>query len=105
MSVKLKLLQNLEEVDFSVKMFVEEIHQMSQITLQNAEKSWTEILRKALEGEETIIERDGKPVAKVSPVKADEDWFGMDDGKIWMADDFDETPDEFNEYLDGEIKK
>ena len=77
---------------------------MTQITLQNAEKSWTEILRKALEGEETIIERDGKPVAKVSPVKTDEDWFGMDDGKIWMADDFDETPDEFNEYLDGEIK-
>jgi antitoxin (DNA-binding transcriptional repressor) of toxin-antitoxin stability system len=77
---------------------------MSQITLQNAEKRWTEILRKALEGEETIIERDGKPVAKVSPVKADEDWFGMDDGKIWMADDFDETPEEFNEYLDGEIK-
>ncbi len=78
---------------------------MTQITLQNAEKSWTEILRKALEGEETIIERDGKPVAKVSPVKADEDWFGMDDGKIWMADDFDETPEEFNEYLDGEVKK
>ena len=78
---------------------------MTQITLQNAEKSWTEILRKALEGEETIIERDGKPVAKVSPVKADEYWFGMDDGKIWIADDFDETPDEFNEYLDGEIKK
>ncbi len=67
---------------------------MTQITLQNAEKSWTEILRKALEGEETIIERDGKPVAKVSPVKTDEDWFGMDDGKIWMADDFDETPKE-----------
>ena len=78
---------------------------MRQITLQNAEKSWTEILRKALEGEETIIERDGKPVAKVSPVKADEDWIGMDDGKIWIADDFDETPEEFNEYLDGEIKK
>jgi antitoxin (DNA-binding transcriptional repressor) of toxin-antitoxin stability system len=86
-------------------MFVEDIYQMTQITLQNAEKSWTEILRKALEGEETIIERDGKPVAKVSPVKTDDDWFGMDDGKIWIADDFDETPEEFNEYLDGEIKK
>ncbi len=65
---------------------------MSQITLQNAEKNWTEILRKALEGEETIIEQNGKPVAKVSPVKVEEDWFGMDDGKGWIADDFDETP-------------
>jgi antitoxin (DNA-binding transcriptional repressor) of toxin-antitoxin stability system len=85
-------LQSLEENDFSVKIIVEEIYQMTQITLQTAEKSWTEILQKALDGEEFIIERDGKPVAKLSPIKADEDWFGMDDRKIWMADDFDETP-------------
>ncbi len=74
---------------------------MSQITLQNAEKSWTEILRKALEGEETIIERDGKPVAKVSPVKEDDDWFGMDEGKGWIADDFDETPQEIVDAFEG----
>ncbi len=72
---------------------------MSQITIQTAEKSWTEILQKALEGEETIIEQDGKPVAKVSPFKTEEDWFGMDEGKGWIADDFDETPEEFLEYL------
>ena len=77
---------------------------MTQITLQTAEKSWTEILQKALNGEEFIIERDGKPVAKLSPIKADEDWFGMDDGKIWIADDFDETPEEFSEII-GETKK
>jgi antitoxin (DNA-binding transcriptional repressor) of toxin-antitoxin stability system len=65
------------------------------MTLQTAEKSWAEILRKAIAGEEVIIERDGKPIAKVSPVKSDEDWFGMDEGKIWIADDFDETPEEF----------
>ncbi|MCY7345133.1 MAG: DUF433 domain-containing protein [Pyrinomonadaceae bacterium] len=28
-----------------------------------------------------------------------EDWFGMDDGKIWIADDFDETPEEFLEII------
>ncbi len=78
---------------------------MSQITLQNAEKSWAEILRKALEGEETIIEQNGKPVAKVSPVKPEEDWFGMDEGKGWIADDFDETPEEFLELIDGDEEK
>ena len=77
---------------------------MTQITLQNAEKSWAEILQKALDGEEVIIERDGKPVAKVSPYKTEEDWFGMDEGKIWIADDFDETPEEFSEVLGGEDK-
>lgn len=79
---------------------------MTQVTLQNAEKSWAEILQKALNGEEVIIERDGKPVAKVSPIKSDEeDWFGMDDGKIWIADDFNETPEEFTEIVNGAKEK
>ena len=77
---------------------------MTQMTLQNAEKSWAEILQKALAGEEIIIERDGKPVAKVSPYRTEEDWFGMDAGKIWIADDFDETPEEFLEYFGEEEK-
>ena len=82
-------------------MFVEEIYNMTQITLQNAERSWTEILHKALNGEEFIIERDGKPVAKLSPIKTDEDWFGMDEGKGWMADDFDDTPQEIIDAFEG----
>ena len=65
---------------------------MTQMTLQAAEKNWAEILQKALNGEETIIERDGKPIARVLPYKAEEDWFGMDEGKGWIAHDFDETP-------------
>jgi len=74
---------------------------MTQITLQAAEKSWAEILQKALSGEEVIIERDGKPVAKVSPYKAEEDWFGMDEGKGWIADDFDETPQDLIDAFEG----
>ena len=74
---------------------------MTQMTLQNAEKSWAEILQKALAGEEVIIERDGKPVAKVSPYKAEEDWFGMDEGKGWIADDFDETPQDLIDAFEG----
>ncbi len=46
---------------------------MIQMTLQTAEKSWAEILRKAIAGEEVIIERYGKTIAKVSPVKSDEE--------------------------------
>ena len=77
---------------------------MTQMTLQAAEKSWAEILQKVLNGEETIIECDGKPIARVLPYKAEEDWFGMDEGKGWIADDFDETPEEFLEYF-GENEK
>jgi antitoxin (DNA-binding transcriptional repressor) of toxin-antitoxin stability system len=76
--------------------------EMTQITLQNAEKNWAEILQKALEGEEVIIERDGKPVAKVSPYKEEEDWFGMDEGKGWIADDFDDTPEDLIKAFEGD---
>ena len=71
---------------------------MTQMTLQAAEKNWAEILQKALNGEETIIERNGKPIARVLPYKAEEDWFGMDEGKGWIADDFDETSEEFSRF-------
>ena len=77
---------------------------MTQITLQNAEKSWAEILQKTLNGEEIIIERDGIPVVKLSPIINESEWFGMDDGKIWIAEDFDDTPDEFSEII-GETEK
>ena len=71
---------------------------MTQMTLQAAEKNWAEILQTALNGEETIIERNGKPIARVLPYKAEEDWFGMDEGKAWIADDFDETSEEFSRF-------
>ncbi len=77
---------------------------MAQMTLQAAETSLAEILQKALNGETTIIERDGKPIARVLPYQAEADWFGMDAGKGWIADDFDETPEEFLEYFSGNEK-
>lgn len=78
---------------------------MTQISIQTAERNWAEILRRALNGEEVIIERDGKPVAKVSPVRTEEDWFGMDKGKGWIADDFDETPQEIIDAFEGKEAK
>lgn len=33
--------------------------------------------------------------------KANEDWFGMDEGKMWIADDFDETPQEIINAFEG----
>jgi len=74
---------------------------MTQMTLQATETSLAEISQKPLNGEETIIERDGKPIARVLPYKAEQDWFGMDAGKIWIADDFDETPQNLIEAFEG----
>ena len=76
---------------------------MTQITLQNAEKSWAEILQKTLNGEEIIIERDGIPVVKLSPIINETEWFGMDEGKGWVAEDFNETPENLIEDFEGKV--
>jgi prevent-host-death family protein len=70
-----------------------------QITnISEAKASLSKLVEKVLQGEEVIIGKAGKPVAKLVP-------FDMDmvprhlgagglEGKIWIADDFDETPDD-----------
>lgn len=53
-------------------------------------------------GDEIILEENGKPVAKVTPIveveetKPKQRVLGLGEGTMWMSDDFDdELPDEF----------
>jgi antitoxin (DNA-binding transcriptional repressor) of toxin-antitoxin stability system len=52
-------------------------------------------------GEEVIIARDNKPVLRLMPLKDPRQprQPGSARGEIWMAEDFDETPEDFKEYL------
>lgn len=47
-------------------------------------------------GERVVISRGGKPVAELTPYRSD--WrarqLGGWAGQVWMADDFDELPDD-----------
>lgn len=67
-----------------------------------------ELVDRAANGEEIVITRDGKPAARLVPVAGQpmlesdrviarepqrEVRLGLAKGKIWMADDFDETPE------------
>ena len=51
-------------------------------------------------GEEVIIAKDNKPVVKlvpiVTPCKARTP--GSAKGQVWLAPDFDATPDDFKDY-------
>jgi antitoxin (DNA-binding transcriptional repressor) of toxin-antitoxin stability system len=54
-------------------------------------------------GREVVIARGGKPVARLVPVREPpKPVFGADAGKIWIADDFDETPEEVVRAFEGE---
>lgn len=81
---------------------------MIQTTIQAAQTNLPQLLEKMLDGEEIIIEQDGKALARIVPMEKNEkaqynsNWFGMDEGKIWMAPDFNETPQEVIDAFYGE---
>lgn len=50
-------------------------------------------------GDEIVLEENGEPLVKVTPIEKPREQkkriAGLDKGTIWMSDDFDELPDEF----------
>ena len=81
---------------------------MIQTTVEAAQTSLPQLLEKIMDGEEIIIEQDGRALARIVPIEKGEkaeynpNWFGMDEGKIWMSSDFNETPKEIIEAFYGE---
>ena len=52
------------------------------------------LVEEAIAGEEIVLERNGKPVARLTPVDASPkrditSTFGILKGEVWMSDDFD----------------
>lgn len=78
-----------------------------QITnISDAKASLSKLVEKALRGEEVIIGKAGKPVAKLVPFDMEtvprQLGAGGLEGKIWIADDFDETPDDIIRLFYGD---
>lgn len=61
-------------------------------------------LERAEHGEEILIARAGAPIARIVPASASSEprTPGYWRGQIWMADDFDELPDDIAAAFDGE---
>ena len=78
-----------------------------QITnISDAKASLSKLIEKVINGEEVIIGKSGKPVAKLVPYNLDTSprqlGAGNWHGNIWMADDFDELPEEMLNLFTGE---
>ncbi len=74
---------------------------MTQLNIAEAKARLSEIIKKALLGEEIIIAKDYKPLVKIVPLKAAVAKRKPGSGKgqlLFMAEDFDETPEDFKEY-------
>jgi antitoxin (DNA-binding transcriptional repressor) of toxin-antitoxin stability system len=78
---------------------------MPNIDIRQAENCLPELIKQTVGGDEIIITDDGQPVVKLIAFtkmavteKKNKRRFGSAKGLIKMADDFDETPDDFLDY-------
>ncbi len=74
--------------------------------MHEAKTHFSKLVSKALEGEEVVIAKAGKPLVKL--VKIDEEQgprpLGLLEGKIWLADDWDsdQVNDEIARLFEGD---
>lgn len=75
------------------------------VNIHDAKTHFSKLVTRVMAGEEVVIAKAGKPVAKLVPVRPEKKTrrpFGLDKGKIWMADDFDVmSEEELAEFYDG----
>ena len=73
---------------------------MAKFNVAEAKSRFSELVQKAMIGEEVIIAKDNKPVVKVVGIAepGNPRAPGWAKGRIWMAPDFDATPDDFKGY-------
>lgn len=65
--------------------------------MYEAKTRLSQLLDEAASGEEVVIARNGRPVAKLVPLQEEDKGprrLGTLEGRVWIADDFDDTPAE-----------
>ena len=71
------------------------------VNMHEAKSSLSKLVAKVAAGEEVVIAKAGKPVAKLVKYECEPRRLGFLKGKIWMAEDFDETDEELIELFYG----
>jgi prevent-host-death family protein len=76
---------------------------VAEVNIHEAKTHLSRLLRRVAAGEDIVIARAGKPVARLVPVAEPKRprELGRDRGKIWIADDFDELPDDILADFEG----
>jgi prevent-host-death family protein len=74
---------------------------MTQFNVAEAKARFSELVQKAVSGEEIVIAKDNRPLLRLVPLggRGRGRKPGSARGRIWMAPDFDATPDDFAGYL------
>lgn len=73
---------------------------MAEFGVHEAKTHFSKLLERALSGEEVVITRSGEPLVTLVPVqRRRKPNFGYAKGTFTIPDDFDETPEEFRDYV------
>lgn len=74
---------------------------MTQYNIAEAKSHFSELVQRAMLGEEVIIARDNKPVLKLVPIRSagGRRRPGSAKGEVRMAPDFDAIPEDFADYV------
>jgi prevent-host-death family protein len=71
------------------------------VNMHEAKSTLSKLVEKVVAGEEVVIARAGKPVAKLVKYEREPRRLGFLKGRIWMAEDFDETDEELIDLFYG----
>lgn len=74
---------------------------VSTVTIHEAKAKLSSLIEEALSGEEVIIMRRNTPLVRIVPLEPSYGTrrIGTAKGLVEIADDFDEIPEGFNEYI------
>ena len=74
---------------------------MLMTNIYQAKTNLSKLIEKVLKGEEVIIAKAGKPVAKLTPYKEKMKPRkpGLWKGKVWISDDFNDEDEEINKLF------
>jgi prevent-host-death family protein len=74
---------------------------MAQWNVAAAKARFSELVQKAISGEEVVIAKDNRPLLRLVPlgVPGGKRKPGSARGRVFLAPDFDRTPEDFEDYV------
>jgi prevent-host-death family protein len=77
---------------------------MAQVNIHEAKTHFSRLVERAEAGEEIVVARAGKPVARLVPYEAEKrpSLWGVWEGQVVIHEDFDELPDDVAAAFRGE---
>ena len=74
---------------------------MKKYTVHQAKSQLSKLIQQALNGEDVVIANRDKPIVKLTVIEQPDrrKLFGLFKGKISMSKDFNETPEDFKDYM------